>query len=291
MIFMLVPKFSKTLHFDKHNIIKFFERFEKQCNEYKIIEKKWWIKLFCYYVKSIAVFMKISSSYINRSWKIFEKKMQKKYKDQNIEQMINFRSFLKEFKNKVKKKYLMCIYSRQFKNISIKLIKWEQLNIYTQCSWYLQRLSNFYRIKLIRKHNFNSFNSNIIEFEFVYRTVIVMVDINDALRKLNILSSKESKDSIHKLIDLIRTDQKTNKSFNFKTIFASSVLSAILIQITFEKIIKSFIKVFRIMHFNNVRTVIVDKVQKIVNIILYRQSIILSINASIDFEQISIQVV
>ena len=118
-----------------------------------------------------------------------------------------------------------------------------------------------------------------------------MVDINDALRKLNILSSKESKDSIHKLIDLIRTDQKTNKSFNFKTIFASSVLSAILIQITFEKIIKSFIKVFRIMHFNNVRTVIVDKVQKIVNIILYRQSIILSINASIDFEQISIQVV
>ena len=40
MIFMLVPKFSKTLHFDEHNITKFLECFEKQCNEYKIIEKE-----------------------------------------------------------------------------------------------------------------------------------------------------------------------------------------------------------------------------------------------------------
>ena len=45
------------------------------------------------------------------------------------------------------------------------------------------------------------------------------------------------------------------------------------------------------MHFNNARAVIVDEVQKIVNIILYRQSVVLSVNASIDFEQISIQVV
>ena len=45
------------------------------------------------------------------------------------------------------------------------------------------------------------------------------------------------------------------------------------------------------MHLNNARAVIVDKIQKIVNIILYRQSIALSVNVLIDFEQISIQVV
>ena len=44
------------------------------------------------------------------------------------------------------------------------------------------------------------------------------------------------------------------------------------------------------MHFNNARAVIVDEVQKIVNIILYWQSIALSVNTSVDFEQISIQV-
>ena len=96
-----------------------------------------------------------------------------------------------------------------------------------------------------------------------------MIDINDALRKLNVLSSKKNKDSIEKLIDLIEIDQKTNKFFNSETTFASSVLSAISIQIMFENIIEFLIKVFKIIYFNNARAVIVDKIQKIVNIILY----------------------
>ena len=37
---MLASKFSETLHFDEHNITEFLERFEKQCNEYEIIEEK-----------------------------------------------------------------------------------------------------------------------------------------------------------------------------------------------------------------------------------------------------------
>ena len=40
MMFMLVSRFLKTLHFDKHNITNFFKGFEKLCDEYEIIEKK-----------------------------------------------------------------------------------------------------------------------------------------------------------------------------------------------------------------------------------------------------------
>ena len=87
-----------------------------------------------------------------------------------------------------------------------------------------------------------------------------MIDINDALRELNVLSSKENKDNIGKLIDLIRTNQKINKSFSFETTFASSVLSTISIQITFKKIIEFFIEAFKIIHFNNARAMIVDKI-------------------------------
>ena len=118
--------------------------------------------------------------------------------------------------------------------------------------------------------------------------MIVIIDINDALRKLNVLNLKKNKNSIDKLINLIKTDQETNKPFNFETVFASSVLSAISTQIIFKKIIESFIEVFKIMHFNNIRAVIVDEIQKIVNIILYRQSVALFVNASVDFEQVSI---
>ena len=165
------------------------------------------------------------------------------------------------------------------------------LNIYIQCSWYLQRLSNSYLTKLIRKHNFNLSDSNIIIFELVYKIVIAIIDINDVLRELNVLNLKKNKDSIDKLIDLIKTDQKTNKPFSSETTFAFSVLSAISTQITFKKIIEIFIEVFKIMHFNNVRAVIVDEMQRIINVTLYRQSIALSVNVSIDFEQISIQIV
>ena len=117
-----------------------------------------------------------------------------------------------------------------------------------------------------------------------------MIDINNILRKLNVLSSKKSKDNIGKLINLIEIDQKTNKFFSFETAFASSILSAISTQITFEKIIESFIETFKIMQFNNARAVIVDEVQRIVNIILHWQLLVLSVNALINFEQISSQV-
>ena len=103
--------------------------------------------------------------------------------------------------------------------------------------------------------------------KLVYKIVIVMIDINDVLRKLNVLKLKKSKDNIDKLIDLIRIDQKINKSFNSKTTFAPFILSAISTQITFEKIIKFFIEAFKIMHFNNVQTIIVDEIQKL--LILY----------------------
>ena len=40
MMFMFILKFSEALHFDEHNIIKFFERFEELCDEYEIVVKK-----------------------------------------------------------------------------------------------------------------------------------------------------------------------------------------------------------------------------------------------------------
>ena len=39
-MFMLASKSLKTLHFNEHDITKFFKRFEKQCDEYEIIKKE-----------------------------------------------------------------------------------------------------------------------------------------------------------------------------------------------------------------------------------------------------------
>ena len=64
-------------------------------------------------------------------------------------------------------------------------------------------------------------------FELIYKTVIVMTDINNVLQQLNALNSKENKNNIDMLINLIEIDQKTNKFFSSKTVFTSSILSAI----------------------------------------------------------------
>ena len=88
-------------------------------------------------------------------------------------------------------------------------------------------------------------------FELVYKTMIIIIDINNALRELNVLSSKENKNSIDKLINLIKTNQKTNKSFNSETTFAFSILLTISTQIMFKKIIEFFIETFKIIHFDN----------------------------------------
>ena len=82
-------------------------------------------------------------------------------------------------------------------------------------------------------------------FKLVYKNVIIMIDINDILQKLNVLSSKENKDNIDKLINLIKTNQKTNKSFNSEIAFAFSVLSAISTQITFKKLLNLLSKLSR----------------------------------------------
>ena len=72
-------------------------------------------------------------------------------------------------------------------------------------------------------------------FELIYKTIIIIIDINDALRELNILSEKENKNSIDKLMNLMKTDKKTNKSFSLKTIFISFILFAVFISITSDK--------------------------------------------------------
>ena len=54
-----------------------------------------------------------------------------------------------------------------------------------------------------------------------------MIHIVNALRELNVLNLKKNKNNIDKLMNLIEIDQKTNRSFNSKIVFAFSILSAI----------------------------------------------------------------
>ena len=84
-------------------------------------------------------------------------------------------------------------------------------------------------------------------FEIVYKIVIIMTNINDVLRELNVLNFKKSQNNIEKLMNMIKNDRIVAKSFTAKNVFASSILSMIIISVTLNKMIKSFTKIFKIM--------------------------------------------
>ena len=134
----------------------------------------------------------------------------------------------------------------------------------------MQNLSNFYRIKFIRKHNFNFLNVEIITFEIIYKIVIVMTNINDVLRELNVLNFKKNQNNIKKLMNMIKNDRITAKSFIAKNVFISSILSMIIVFVISNKTIKSFTKIFKIMQLNNVKVVIANDVQRIINFNFYQ---------------------
>ena len=60
---------------------------------------------------------------------------------------------------------------------------------------------------------------------------------------------------------MMKIDQKTSKSFSSKTIFAFFVLFIMFALMTSDKTIEFFTKIFKIMHFNNARAIIVNDVQ------------------------------
>ena len=161
--------------------------------------------------------------------------------------MTNSRLFLKKYKNKIRIDDQMRIYNRQFKNIFVKLIQWKQLNIYTQCSWYLQNFFDFYRIKFMRKHNFNFLNAKIMTFEIIYKIVIVMTNINDVLYKLNVLNFKKSQNN-NFFFFFFLIHIRFNILYEFMRVLYNCVVAALTLRRLFHLYIFSTVMYWEILH-------------------------------------------
>ena len=98
-------------------------------------------------------------------------------------------------------------------------------------------------------------------FEIVYKIVIVITNINDVLYNLIILNFKENQNNSKKLMNIIKNDYIIAKLFIVENFFISSILSAITIFMTLNKIIKFFTKIFKIMQLNNVKIIIANDIQ------------------------------
>ena len=96
-----------------------------------------------------------------------------------------------------------------------------------------------------------------------------MTNINDVLRELNVLNFKKSQNNIEKLINIIRNDRTAAKPFIAKNVFISLILFVIIVSVTSNKMIKFFTEIFKIIQLNNVKVVIANDVQRIINFNFY----------------------
>ena len=107
-------------------------------------------------------------------------------------------------------------------------------------------------------------------FEIIYKIVIVMTNINDVLRELNVLNFKKNQNNIEKLMNMIKNDYTAAKPFIAKNAFASSILSIIIVFMILNKTIEFFTKIFKIMQLNSVKIVTANDVQRIINFNIYQ---------------------
>ena len=71
-------------------------------------------------------------------------------------------------------------------------------------------------------------------------------------------------------MNMIKNDCIVTKSFIAENVFASSILSIIIVFVILNKTIKFFTKVFKIMQLNNVKIVTANDVQRIINFNFYQ---------------------
>ena len=70
-------------------------------------------------------------------------------------------------------------------------------------------------------------------------------------------------------MNMIKNDRIVTKSFIAKNVFVSSILSMIIVFMISNKIIKFFINIFKIMQLNNIKIMIANDVQQIINFNFY----------------------
>ena len=71
-------------------------------------------------------------------------------------------------------------------------------------------------------------------------------------------------------MNIIKNDRIITKSFIAKNVFILSILSIIIVFMISNKIIKFLINIFKIMQLNNVKVVITNDIQQIINFNLYQ---------------------
>ncbi len=194
LIIMFASRILETFFFDEYNITKFLNRYVDLCQNYDLEKKKKIRRLFRYCDLINKQYVRIVINANVSKWKEFCKTLCKDYKDKDLNQQLNSLKYLEIFKNKVRT-FLKEIsqYCRQYTIISEKLIKTRKLQRTLRSVWFLQKLLEKFREKLVIRCSLNENDENKMRFENLIKQTLQLIKSRSVIIKTRKTNYKTKK--------------------------------------------------------------------------------------------------
>ena len=221
---MSFSEINEVSYFQEQNVSDFLDRFDFMCENYELFEIDRIKRLSWYCEKIIDEYLRMLIEFNDEFWQKIKKVLRKKYEKQDVNQQMNTKKFFEALIRKFRIERNLKVYCRQFYAIFTRLYKRKRLNEHTRVRWFFQRLSKKTIIKIMKKHNYDDIDDEMLNFEIMHKTTIKMSDVAKVLEKLTVITSSENR-----FKHLIENSQFFVFSFiNKIDIFISTIIKSIV---------------------------------------------------------------
>ena len=160
--------------FDGQNITYFLDLYNQLCSDYRLSESEKINRLPWYCESFTGNYIKIQVK--GADWASVRSILCKKYKNGDLDQLMNSRKFLEVLKKQVHSEDNDLIhYCQLFASISRDLVLRRRLDLYTQCQWFLQGLPERVVMEIFHRHDIDLEDDNSLDFEDLLKKTLVIV--------------------------------------------------------------------------------------------------------------------
>ena len=180
--------------FDGKNITHFLDLYDQLCSDHRLSESEKIYRLPWYCEFFIGRYVKILIK--DADWTTARSILRREYKDNDLDQLMNFREFLELFKKKFRSEDdNLMQYCYMFASISRDLVSRQMLDRYTQCQWFLQGLPERIVMEIFHQYDIDLEDDDSLDFGNLLEKALVLVKRRKFLADL--LQDKET-DLIYK---------------------------------------------------------------------------------------------
>ncbi|MCJ1343493.1 hypothetical protein MMC31_001687 [Peltigera leucophlebia] len=172
-----------TPFFEGFNITDFLNQYELMCTDFRVEKKERIQKLPLYCKMFIGKYIESVIRPSGITWTAIRKALRSQYKDQDLNQQIYSRCFLKSYKDKAPSDSsdILHHYCDQFANIFENLVAKNSIDSFIQSRWFLQGLPPLIQVELFYSSDLDPNNDLELDFQELLQRTIKMIKLKKKL--------------------------------------------------------------------------------------------------------------